>query len=142
MLAVAIARQRLARNLTSSQFSALSSQLRHVGARTTPGRKSSGAAEGRKEIDLEALREKIARHVSRKSLAMVRTTTEVVKVGNLAALKYLFELIGVYPSGGASAVEEDSDDLARTLLNRLDLRNEKMESMRAWGFRPRRRRIR
>jgi len=93
-----------------------------VGARTTPGRKSSGAAEGRKEIDLEALREKIARHVSRKSLAMVRTTTEVVKVGNLAALKYLFELIGVYPSGGASAVGEDSDDLARTLLNRLDLR--------------------
>lgn len=69
----------------------------------TPGRKSSGAAEGRKQIDLEALREKIARHVSRKSLAMVRTTTEeVVKVGNLAALKYLFELIGVYPSGGAS----------------------------------------
>jgi hypothetical protein len=77
----------------------------------------------RKEIDLEALRERIARHVSRKGLAMVKTTTEeVVKVGNLAALKYLFELIGVYPGASASAVEEDSDDLARSLLNRLDLR--------------------
>jgi hypothetical protein len=91
----------------------------------TPGRAgTSGGTAARKEVDLDALREKIARHVSRKGLAMVKTTTEeVVKVGNLAALKYLFELIGVYPGGGATASEDaDSDDLTRTLLNRLDLR--------------------
>jgi hypothetical protein len=85
---------------------------------------TGGTAATRKEVDLDALREKIARHVSRKGLAMVKTTTEeVVKVGNLAALKYLFELIGVYPGGRAPIAEEaDSDDLARTLLSRLDLR--------------------
>jgi len=38
-------------------------------------------------------------------------------------LKYLFELIRVYPGGEVADTEGvDGDDLARTLLNRLDLR--------------------
>jgi hypothetical protein len=51
---------------------------------------------------------------------MLKTTTEeVVKVGNLSSLKYLFELIGLHPACGnpdAKAEAQDSDDLAAKLL--------------------------
>ena len=62
---------------------------------------------------LDALRLKITNHVGGKSMEMVKTATEeCVKVGNLSALKYLFEVIGLYPlSPTAAAEESDSDDL-------------------------------
>jgi hypothetical protein len=87
------------------------------------GGEGGSALSSRKQVDLEALRQKIAKHVGGRSLPMVKTATnEVVKTGNIAALKYLFELIGLYPpEGGAQAEEVESDDLARVLLERLDL---------------------
>jgi hypothetical protein len=85
--------------------------------------KSTSSGGVRKQVDLEILRRKIANYVGSRGLEMVKTTTdEVVKVGNLAALKYLFELIGVYPGeAGGKTEDADSDDLARALLNRLDI---------------------
>jgi hypothetical protein len=65
-----------------------------LGMRKTKG--SSGSKTGkstssggvRKQVDLEILRQKIANYVGSRGLEMVKTTTdEVVKVGNLAALK-------------------------------------------------------
>ncbi len=48
-----------------------------------------------------------------------------VKVGNLSALKYLFEVIGLYPSSAtANGEHADSDDLTRKLLNRLEFGQE------------------
>jgi hypothetical protein len=57
---------------------------------------------------------------------MVNTTTEeVIKVGNLSALKYLFEVIGLYPQAAAPSAEDaDSNDLTLALLNRLDIGKE------------------
>ena len=57
---------------------------------------------------------------------MVKTTTgECVKVGNLSALKHLFEVIGLYPpSAAANGEHADSDDLTRKLLNRLEFGQE------------------
>ncbi len=65
-------------------------------------------------------------HVGGKTMAMLRTTTEeCVKVGNLSALKYLFEVIGLFPPTDAVDPEHtDSDDLTRELLNRLGIGQE------------------
>jgi hypothetical protein len=88
--------------------------------------RSKGSAASRKQVDLEALRQKIANYVGSKGFQMVKTTTEdAMKVGNLSSLKYLFEMIGLYPpTTMAGAGETDSDDLARVLLNRLDIGKE------------------
>ncbi len=88
--------------------------------------KPSGSTESRKQVDLDALRQKVVNHVGGKTMAMLKTTTdECVKVGNLSAMKYLFEVIGLYPpSAAADAEHADSDDLTRELLNRLDFGRE------------------
>lgn len=88
--------------------------------------RSAGCAGSRKQVDLDALRQKIANYVGSKGLEMVRTATdEAVKVGNLSSLKYLFEMIGLYPpTATESAQETDGDDLARLLLKRLNVGKE------------------
>jgi hypothetical protein len=80
----------------------------------------------RKPVDLDALRQRITNQVGGKAVEMVKTATEeCAKVGNLSALKYLFEVIGLYPpSATANAERADSDDLARELLNRLEFGQE------------------
>jgi len=72
------------------------------------------------------LRQRIINHVGGKGMELVKTTTgECVKVGNLSALKYLFEGIGLYPpSATANGEHADSDDLTRKLLNRLEFGQE------------------
>jgi hypothetical protein len=40
--------------------------------------------------------------------------------GHLATFKYLFELLGIYPANTVEQEAEDSNDLARVLLNRFD----------------------
>jgi hypothetical protein len=99
--------------------------MRHGRAKGKTGARKSRASastESRKQVDLDSLRQKIANHVGGKTMAMLRTTTdECVKVGNLSAIKYLFEVIGLCPaSATANAERADSDDLTRALLNRLD----------------------
>jgi len=56
---------------------------------------------------------------------MVEITISEVDKGHYAAMKYLFEMIGLYP---AAAQEEGQgeDSLARTLLRRLGLPEEPM----------------
>src|SRR6266545_7888007 len=100
-----------------------------TGKGKTAGRTGKGGGStttSRKQMDLDALRQKVANHVGGKTMAMLRTTTEeCVKVGNLSALKYLFEVIGLYPPSAAADPEHsDSDDLTRELLNRLGIGQE------------------
>ena len=51
---------------------------------------------------------------------MVETTIEQVQSGHYQALKYLFEMIGLYP---ATAVKDtpDEDSLAEILLHHLEI---------------------
>ncbi len=78
-----------------------------------------------KPVDLVALRQEIANLVGSKSVEMVTTATqEVCKVGNVAALKYLFDLIGLHPPSGEPVEEADSNELAKVLLSRLNLNRE------------------
>lgn len=76
-------------------------------------------------MDLKSLREEIRDIVSGRALAMVETTIEEVDKGHYLAMKYLFEMIGLFPETPSlqeSALEEES--LARTLLRRLQIPEE------------------
>jgi hypothetical protein len=98
---------------------------RAKGKATGQSSRGAGSAVSGKQVDLEALRQKIANYVGSNGFEMVRAATEeAVKVGNLSSLKYLFEMIGLYPSTATAAEETDSDDLARVLLNRLNFGKE------------------
>ena len=79
----------------------------------------------RQATDLAAVRQQITDLVRNQAVPMVEITISEVDKGHYAAMKYLFEMIGLYP---AAAQEEGQgeDSLARTLLRRLGLPEEPM----------------
>ena len=100
-----------------------------AGKRKTSGRTASrGAAtkNSRKPADLAAIRQKITNLVAHKAYEMVKDTVEdIEKKGNLTAVKFLFEMIGLYP--GLAGEEEPAtgqDSLARALFEKLGLPEE------------------
>jgi hypothetical protein len=76
--------------------------------------------------DLSALRRRITDLVARNAVAMVQQAIDAVnEEGQYQAIKYLFEMIGLYPlSDEDGAPAEDS--LAETLLHRLGLLEDKV----------------
>ena len=80
----------------------------------------------RKPADLAAIRQKITNLVANKAYEMVKDTVEdIEKKGNLTAVKFLFEMIGLYP--GLAGEEEPAtgeDSLARALFEKLGLPEE------------------
>ena len=56
---------------------------------------------------------------------MVEITISEVDKGHYAAMKYLFEMIGLYPAAAPEETEGE-DSLAKTLLRRLGLPEEPM----------------
>lgn len=89
--------------------------------------KATGAAVGSgKQIDLDVLRQKIANYVGAKALLMVKTATEeAVKVSDLSAMKYLFELIGLHPAIVSAAEKNENggggNAIAAALLAELGI---------------------
>jgi len=73
------------------------------------------------DTDLSALRRRITELVARNAVAMVQQAIDAVKEeGQYQAIKYLFEMIGLYPA----TVEDESEvesSLAQTLLEQLGL---------------------
>lgn len=95
--------------------------------KTKPGRKGAKrptAVKGsRKPVNLADVREQIAARVGHDALDMVETTIEEAGKGHYLAMKYLFEMIGLYPATAPDeALPEDS--MVRTLLRRLGLPEE------------------
>jgi hypothetical protein len=77
-------------------------------------------------MDMEGLRGHISNLVCGDAVEMVRTTVERVKKGQYQAMKYLFEMIGLFPATAVpDAPQEDS--LAGMLLSRLGMRDEMSE---------------
>lgn len=74
--------------------------------------------------DLAMLRAKVTDLVARNAIAMVQCAIDGVKEeGQYQAIKYLFEMVGLYPS--VAEAESNADEpLARILLQRLDLEEE------------------
>jgi len=74
-------------------------------------------------MDMEGLRRHISNLVCAGAVDMVKTTVERVNNGQYQAMKYLFEMVGLFP---ATAVPEapQEDSLAGMLLSRLGIQNE------------------
>ena len=73
------------------------------------------------ETDLSALRRRVTELVARNAVAMVQQAIDAVKEeGQYQAIKYLFEMIGLYPAV-AGDEDEAQSSLAQTLLDQLGL---------------------
>ena len=72
-----------------------------------------------KTLGLSELREQIETLVKCRAVSMVQTTIDEAGKGHFPAMKYLFEMIGLYPGPVAESQEQDS--LAKTLLRHLGL---------------------
>ena len=69
-------------------------------------------------MDMDAVRRRINQLVGNRAVKLVETTITEAGKGHYGAMKYLFEMVGLYP-----ATEQESapgeDSLARTLLRRI-----------------------
>src|SRR2546423_9848536 len=93
------------------------------------GRKSTKrlmtGKKSRQATDLAAIRQQITDLVRNQAVPMVEITISEVDKGHYAAMKYLFEMIGLYPAATPEETQGE-DSLARTLLRRLGLPEESM----------------
>ncbi len=73
-----------------------------------------------KPVDLAKIREQIVKLVGNDAVGMVETTIEEVGKGHYLGMKYLFEVIGLYP---AMATDEGptQESVAAILLRRLEV---------------------
>jgi hypothetical protein len=93
-------------------------------AKTTKAKKSNGTKR-KKELNPAEVRKGISRMVESHANKMTKAVIDEGEKGQLATVKYLFEMAAIYPaSTDGSHATEDEDCLARTLLNRLDLPTE------------------
>jgi hypothetical protein len=83
------------------------------GKRSMPARKGS-----RKPANLEEIRRQITNLVGNDAINMVETTMEEVGKGHYLGMKYLFEMIGLYPARGEEGARTP-DSMAAILLRRL-----------------------
>jgi hypothetical protein len=72
---------------------------------------------------MEIVRQNVAALIGASAVRMVETTIAEVDKGHYAAMKYLFELVGLFPGNLEPAAPGD-DVLAKTLLRRLGLPEE------------------
>jgi len=72
-----------------------------------------------------SVRKDIAQMVASEATTMAQAVIDEGKKGQLATVKYLFEVAEIYPaSTDGSHATVDEDCLARTLLNRMDVPDE------------------
>jgi hypothetical protein len=76
-----------------------------------------------KPMDMEGLRGHISNLVCADAVEMVSTTVDRVKKGQYQAMKYLFEMIGLFPATAVPDVPQE-DSLAGMLLSRLGIQEE------------------
>lgn len=88
--------------------------------RASPKKVSAARKGSRNPVDLAEIRQQITNLVGNDAVGMVETTIEEVGKGHYLGMKYLFELIGLYPT---TVVDEapTEDSMAATLLRHLGL---------------------
>ena len=72
-------------------------------------------------VDLAEVRKNISNIVGSNATALATAVMEAGKTGQLAPVKYLFEVSGLYPASESSASGLDQEVLARTLMRGLNL---------------------
>jgi hypothetical protein len=90
-------------------------------AKGAPVKRGHSSGKSRKPVDLQAVREQISNLVGGEAVGMVETTIGEVGKGHYGAMKYLFEMVGLYPGEDGETAPEGEDVLAATLLKRLGL---------------------
>jgi hypothetical protein len=84
--------------------------------------KGKSAKKGKPELNLKEVRKELARMVGSEATTMTQAVIDEGKKGQLATVKYLFEMAEIYPeSTDGSQATTNEDSLAATLLRRLDL---------------------
>jgi hypothetical protein len=73
-------------------------------ARKLPEGATSARKGLRKPVDLVEIRQQIANLVGNDAVGMVEVTMEEVEKGHDLGMKYLFEMIGLYPAAGEDGV--------------------------------------
>lgn len=73
-----------------------------------------------KPLDLAEIRRQISDLVGSRAVGMVEATMEEVGKGHYLGMKFLFEMIGLYPATSTDEAQAQ-DSLAATLLRRLGL---------------------
>ena len=69
-------------------------------------------------VNIQALRERVRTVVAEKLDDMTEAVADEAAKGHVTQLKYLFEVVGLYPAvEGTSPAPEDSNDLAKKLLD-------------------------
>ncbi len=76
-------------------------------------------------MDLAEIRRQIADLVGNGAVGMVEATMEEAGKGHYLGMKFLFEMIGLYPATSTDEAPVE-DSLAATLLRRLGLSEEPM----------------
>lgn len=85
-------------------------------------KKSSSKDKSDKELNPEELRKDVARMVEAEVEDLAQAVIEEGKKGQLATVKYLFEVAHIYPKPPEGAVSStDDESLAKTLLDRLNV---------------------
>ncbi|SRR6266568_1110429 len=94
-------------------------------AATKKTAKKKSSSKGKNELNPSEVRKDIAHMVESEATVMAQAVIDEGKKGQLATVRYLFEVANIYPEatdGGHATVDEDC--LAKTLLRRLDLPEE------------------
>jgi hypothetical protein len=82
-------------------------------------RSSKSTAKG--PLNLGEVRDRVRRVIAEKAEKMTNANAEEASKGYLPQLKYLFEVLGLYPATAAEEPEAaESNDLARVLLRRFN----------------------
>jgi hypothetical protein len=69
-------------------------------------------------VDLASVRQQVTNLVANRALELVHEILEHIARGNYQAMKYLFEMVGLFPAAGNEEASA-GDSLTKTLLNYL-----------------------
>ena len=87
--------------------------------------KGKSAKKGKPELNLKEVRKELARMGGSEATTMTQAVIDEGKKGQLATVKYLFEMAEIYPeSTDGSQATTNEDSLAKTLLRRMNLPEE------------------
>jgi hypothetical protein len=92
---------------------------------TEKAAKEKSSKKGKQELNPRGVRKDISQMVESEATVMARAVIDEGKKGQLATVKYLFEMAEIYPaSTDGSQATADEDSLAKTLLRRLNIPEE------------------
>ena len=85
----------------------------------TKGASGSSGRMSRKPVDLSAVREEIRNLVGNAAPEMVENGIAEANKGHYAAMKFLFELVGLFSTGERADQGKDDGGLAKAMFARL-----------------------